>query len=217
MKFRVASVNTWLGFLLAAAFGVGLSSSTLAQGRPPGAGPPGDINPIRADRARVLEESKLRRAEINVSDDGEREKRFEAAIVTIKDDFTRIQVLRNDIARNLIARKPLNYKLVSEQTAEINKRATDLNVYMLARVPEEKEETKSPDVGSEEMINALVSLCKLIDSFTENPALKNATTVEIDKIEKAREDKVKADRDLIGIIKLSAIIQKRSNSLRTLR
>ena len=53
----------------------------------------------------------------------------------MKQDFARIQVLRNDIARNLVARKPLDYDLVAEQTAEINKRANGLNVYMMAPVP----------------------------------------------------------------------------------
>ena len=132
----------------------------------------------------------------------------------MKEDFTRIQVLRNDIARNLVARKPLDYKLVSEQTAEINKRAGRLNVYLRARAAEEKENNSS-ELKSEEMIGALVRLCKLIDSFTENPALKNAATVDSNEIAKAKENKANADRDLLAIIKLSSSLQKNSESLRT--
>ena len=145
--------------------------------------------------------------------ESENQKRVQAAIVNMKEDFTRIQVLRNDIARNLIARKPLDYKLVSGQTAEINKRASRLNVYMRAHVPED-EKDKSPELKSEEMIGNLVRLCKLIDSFTENPALKNAATIDSKEIAKARENKANADRDLLAIIKLSASLQQKSESLK---
>jgi hypothetical protein len=65
------------------------------------------------------------------------------------------------------------------------------------------------------MVDALVRLCKLIDSFTENPALKNAATVDSKEIDKAQENKAKADRDLLAIIKLSSSLQKKSDSLRS--
>ena len=65
------------------------------------------------------------------------------------------------------------------------------------------------------MIGDLVKLCKLIDSFTENPALKNAATVDSKEVDKAKENKANADRDLLAIIKLSADLRKRSESLRT--
>jgi hypothetical protein len=135
----------------------------------------------------------------------------------MKQDFTRIQVLRNDIARNLIAHKPLDYRLIKEQTAEINKRANRLNIYILASAPENKEPNNPSALKSEEMIDALVKLCKLIDSFTENPALKNAAMVDAKEIEHAKEHKARADRDLVAIIKLSESIQKKSDSLRAHR
>ena len=68
---------------------------------------------------------------------------------------------------------------------------------------------------SEEMIDALVRLCKLIDSFTENPALKNAATIDSKDIDKATENKANADRDLLAIIKLSGTLRKKSDSLKT--
>ena len=64
------------------------------------------------------------------------------------------------------------------------------------------------------MIGALIKLCKLIDSFTENPALKNAGTIDSKEIAKAKENKANADRDLLAIIKLSASLQKKSQNLR---
>jgi hypothetical protein len=105
--------------------------------------------------------------------------------------------------------------LVAEQTAEINKRASRLNVYMQARVPEEQRLSTADGLKNEEMVGALVKLCKLIDSFTENPALKNAATIDSKEIAKAKENRANADRDLLAIIKLSASIQKKSENLGT--
>jgi hypothetical protein len=219
MSCRVVSLNNLAGFLVVLVFGTTLASPIFAQGTPagppPGAGPPANKNVNFEDRIRQVKESQLRTAEMEAASETDNQKHVQAAIVNMKEDFTRIQVLRNDIARNLVARKPFEYKLISEQTAEINKRAGRLNVYMLARVPDEKEQNESTEIKSEEMISSLVRLCKLIDSFTENPALKNANTVEVKEIGKAREDKTKADRDLLAIIKLSGSIHKQSDRLRT--
>jgi hypothetical protein len=156
----------------------------------------------------------MRSAEMEAAAEAENQKHIQEAIANMKQDFTRIQVLRNDIARNLVAHKPLDYNLITEQTSDINKRAHRLNVYMLARVPEDKEQNNAADLTSEKMIDALVKLCKLIDSFTENPALKNAATVDAKDIEKTKQDKARADKDLLAIIKLSETIQKRSDSLK---
>lgn len=207
--------------ILARLIGVGLftlclTTITFGQqtgGPPAGTGPPANINPNIDTRQRQLDENRLRSAELNVGAEEGNQKRLQAAIVNMKEDFTRIQVLRNDIARNLIAQKPLNPKLLSEQTAEINKRASRLNVYMRAHAEEEKE-NNLPELKSEEMVDALVRLCKLIDSFTENPALKNAATIDSKEMDKARENKANADRDLLAIIKLSGSLQKKSESLR---
>ena len=200
--------------VMAAVFSLCLASISLtrAQGKPAGAGPPPNINPNIDTRQRQVDENRLRNAELNVSAEERNKKLLEAAILNMKEDFTRIQILRNDIARNLIAQKPINHQLLSQQTSEINKRASRLNVYMRAHIEEEKEST-APEIKSEEMVDALVRLCKLIDSFTENPALKNAAIVDSKEIDKARENKAKADRDLLAIIKLSSSLQKKIESL----
>ncbi len=202
------------GFLVAGVFSLCLAGTTMAQ-KPPGAGPPPNNNPNVGDRIRQIDEGRLRGAETNVGLEEENQKRLQAAIVNMKDDYKRIQVLRNDMARNLVARKPIEYKLVAEQTAEINKRASRLNVYMQARVPEEQRLSTADELKNEEMVSALVKLCKLIDSFTENPALKNAATIDSKEIAKAKENRANADRDLLAIIKLSAKIQKKAENLGT--
>jgi len=207
-----------LCFVVAGLFLLCLACTTVAQrtptGPPPGAGPPPNNNPNLEDRSRQVNESRLRSAEMDAGTNEQNQKRLQAAIANMKEDFMRIQVLRNDIARTLIARKPLDYKLISDQTAEINKRTSRLNVYMRARAAEDDKEKNSPELTSEEMIGALVKLCKLIDSFTENPALKNAATIDSQKITKSKENKANADRDLLAIIKLSASLKKKSEDLR---
>ena len=212
MNYRVVKVRKLVGFLVVGIFLLCLAGTTLAQGKPAGAGPPPNNNPNIDDRARQVDEGRLRSAEMDAGTDEKNQKLLQAAIANMKEDFTRIQIVRNDIARNLVARKPLDYKLVSEQTAEINKRTSRLNVYMRAHIPEAKEQNDS-ELKSEEMIGALVRLCKLIDSFTENPALKNAATVDSKEIAKAKENKASADRDLLAIIKLSGSLQKMSENL----
>jgi hypothetical protein len=213
MNCRVVNCTDLAGLLVAALFSLCMASTMLAQGKPAGAGPPPNNNPNVGDRIRQIDEGRLRGAETNVSVEEENQKRLQAAIVNMKDDYKRIQVLRNDIARSLVARKPLEYKLVAEQTAEINKRASRMNLYMQARVPEEVKANSADELKKDEMVSALVKLCKLIDSFTENPALKNAATVDSKDVAKSKEDKANADRDLLAIIKLSAGIQKKSESL----
>ena len=202
--FILSKASHWV---IAAAFVVSLSSQAFGQA-PPGAGPPPIIDPRAEDRSRQISEGRLRSAEMDANAESENQKHVQVAIVNMKADFTRIQVVRNDIARNLIAKKPLDYKLIDEQTGEIHKRASRLNIYMLARAPENKEENSSGDLDKEGLTGALVKLCKLIDSFTENPALKNAGTLDAKGIAKVKDDKARADKDLLGIIKLTENIQK---------
>ena len=214
MKSRVIIYKHAADWLTAGIFVLAVAIPGLAQGGPPpGAGQPANNNPRTGETARQASEARLRSAEIEAKAERENEKRIETAIATMRQDFTRIQVLRNNIARDLIAHKPLDYRLINEQMAEINKRALRLNDYMMARAPETKEPDNKPDLKSEEMIGALVKLCKLIDSFTENPSLKNASTIDAKEVEKAKENKAKADGDLLAIIKLSQSLQKNSDSL----
>lgn len=219
MKSGAITFKRLADWLTAGSFILGMAVTCLAQGGaatgvPPGAGPPPNINPKLEEQRRQATEARLRSAEMGATAEAENQKLIQAAIANMKEDFTRIQVLRNDIARNLVAHKPLDYNLITQQTSEINKRAHRLNVYMLARAPENKEQNSASGLKGEEMIGALVKLCKLIDSFTENPALKNAATIDAKETEKVKENKAKADGDLLALIKLSDSIHKTADSLR---
>ena len=214
MSFRLTNIESPAWLLAAAILSLCLSGTTMAQGKPAGVGPPPNNNPNLDDRARQVDEGRLRSAEMDVGADEKNRKLVQEAIANMKEDFLRIQVLRNDIARNLVARKPLDYQLISEQTAEINKRASRLNLYMRAHAAEAEKENNLPDRRSEEMIGALVRLCKLIDSFTENPALKNIATIDSKDVAKTKENKDNADRDLLAIITLSGTVRKKSENLK---
>jgi len=192
---------------------LGSPASVQAQSPPVGRTPT-VINPRIEDRNRQLSEGRLRSAEIGATAETENEKHVQDAVAHMRADFKRIQVLRNDIARDLVARKPINYSLVVEQTAEINKRANGLNVYMLAHGPENKVQENPVDVTIDDMTGALVRLCKTIDSFTENPALKNASLVDAKQLDQAKEQKARADSDLLTIIKLSERIKRKAESLK---
>jgi hypothetical protein len=214
MKFKVVRAMRMTGWLVGGVIVLAAAMPAAAQGGPPpGAGPPLDPNPMREERERQTSEARLRTAESGAAEDAEKQKLIRLAIANVKQDFTRIQVLRNDIARNLVARKPLDYNLITEQTAEIRKRAQRLNVYLSARAPENKEQETALELTSQEMIDALVKLCTLIDRFTENPALKNVATVDA-KSENAKKEKAQADADLLAVIKLSESIRKKSESLK---
>jgi hypothetical protein len=213
MKILEISIQRIAGLAATVMFVLSVGATDFAQ-KPPDAGQPVDTNARRVDRARQVSESTLRSAEMDAALASERQSLVDAAIHHMKEDFARIQVLRNDIARDLVARKPLNYNLILEQTAEINKRASRLNVYLSAKSSEVKEPGNSANSPNDEMIPALVKLCKLVDSFTENPTLKNAATVDAKDIEKAKENKAQADRDLLAIIKLSETIKKKAESLK---
>jgi hypothetical protein len=196
--------------VLTATLGTGIIR---AQGPPAGAGPPPVNSPKLESADRNARENALRGAEIDATSDRRNKQRLEAGIVQVKQDFTRLQVVRNEIAHNLIAKKPLDYKLISDQTTDINKAASRLKTYMMARAPEdkEKEQKEFAEINGEQMTGALVKLCKLIDSFVENPALKNA--VDAQHMDQIKADKAKADSDLLTIIQLSEHIQKSADSL----
>jgi hypothetical protein len=191
------------------ALAIGFGGQAYGQVQAP-PGPPPTINPKAEDRARQLDEGRLRSAELDAAAENENKKKIETAIHYMKEDFTRIQVLRNDIARNLVAHKPLDFELISRQTSEIHKRANRLNVYFVAHPSDDKAENRKEGV----MIDDLVKLCKLIDSFTENPALKNASTLDVKHVDKMKEDKAMAEKDLVEIIRLSDTLHKRSDGLR---
>ncbi|MCI0489267.1 MAG: hypothetical protein L0229_21960 [Blastocatellia bacterium] len=190
------------GCCLAAAISllIVMQDTTLArqQGRPPGS-----IDLKREQREREQREAMLRTTETKANLDKAEKRRIEAAILQVKEDFRAIQIVRNEMVRNLLAAKPLDYNLISEETAEINERAVRLKMYLMPPVPEDKEKIprKQVEFTDEEMKGALVELCNLIAGFIDNPVLKNPDTVDV-------EQSTKAGSDLLSVIELSGSIRK---------
>src|SRR5260370_17946320 len=118
MNYRDVKVQL-AGFLVVGVFSLCLAGTTMAQGKPTGAGPPPNNNPNLDDRIRQVDESRLRSAEMGVGTEEKNQKLLQAAIANMKEDVSPIQTLLNDIARHLVARKPLDYKPCSEQPTRI--------------------------------------------------------------------------------------------------
>lgn len=179
--------------------------AVLAQQGPP---PPDKRSPRQPDRDREVREKTLRSAEMVVALEKVDEKRVEAAIKQVKEDFRRIQIVRNEMVRNLLAKKPLDYRLIASETREINERAGRLKLFLMPPVSDDKAKDQRSQVefDNDEMEGALVRLCNRIATFIENPVLKNPGTVDV-------EQSAKAGGDLIDIIELSDIIKRSAEKL----
>ena len=69
MNYGIVKLKKLAAFLVSGSFSLFLASSILAQrnptGPPPGAGPPPNNNPNLQDRARQVDEGRLRSAEVD--------------------------------------------------------------------------------------------------------------------------------------------------------
>lgn len=202
IKGTVYRLSVVISLLLISAVAV------LAQGPPAGAGRPAITNPKGETDAQTGREASLRSAEMPASADQSAQRRLAAAIEQTKQDFKRIQLIRNDMIDELLANKPLDYKRVAEQTAEVNKRANRLKVFMMPAKPEEKkEETENKvELNSEELKGALVKLCNLIRSFTGNPMFKDLSTLDL-------KESAKAGTDLLAILEISDTARRSAERL----
>jgi hypothetical protein len=185
-----------------------VTSAALAQQAPPGVGPPPGATPKERTQDMQNREWRLRNGERDAAQAQVNQQRVQAAIDLVKQDFKRIQIIRNKMVDNLVANKPLDYKLISEQTEEINKRAHQLKTFLMPPVPDEKDKEQKTGVEYKpgEMKGALIKLCNTIFNFTENPVLKTPDVVDV-------QQSAKAGRDLLVIIELSGDIKRSAEKL----
>jgi hypothetical protein len=170
--------------------------------------PPGGPNLKAATRQRELRETILRNAEAGAALEKRDEKRIEAAIEQVQQDFKQIQIVRNEMVRDLLANKPLDYKLISDRAGEIYKRTERLKTYLMPPVPDDKEKNPKSHVefNDGEMKGALVQLCNRIAIFIESPILKTPGVSDV-------EQSAKAEGDLLSIIQLSNNIKRSAERL----
>jgi hypothetical protein len=160
-------------------------------------------------RKREVRETMLRNSELGAAIEKGDQKRIEAAVEQVKQDFRQIQIVRKEIARNILANKPADYKLISGEASEINKRAERLKTYLIPPAAEGKDKAPKSQIefDGDQMKDALVRLCNLIDSFTENPVLKTIGRVDV-------EESARAGVDLLDIIELSSNIKRSAERLK---
>lgn len=166
-----------------------------------------DIERIRDQQQR---EAQLRRKPEGVEHAPD-ERAVKAAVKQLGEDFRRIQVIRNDVARSLVGGGALDHARVSEQAAEVRKRALRMQTYMGLHDPKEGERRRQHDAGAAapgegELKQALVRLCRRIDSFVASPRFKSPGVVDVG-------GDAKAGRDLREIISLSEAVREGASRL----
>jgi hypothetical protein len=215
MNHRASSSKFAGGLVLAACLSLLLLAADdvrAQQTTPGGPPPPGNRDPFGEARDRQQREAQLRSAEMMGAVKTDR-RAADAAAEQLREDFRNIQILRNKLVRHLQSDKPLDYKFIASETAEINKRAGRLKTHLLRAAPEDgkterekKEQEPQAELGEGEVSNALVKMCRRIDSFTESPVFKVPDVIDLKQSDKA-------SRDLRDIIQLSAGIRKAAEKL----
>ena len=170
--------------------------------------PPSDVDPARA-RFEDTNRRELQLRNMGGTPKKTDPKELEAVVAHIKQDFERILTLHNEIVRVISTDKALEHDFVSSATAEIKKRASRLQTTLALDKLEDSEQNqhKLKALNDAQLKDALISLCKEIESFVTNPVIKTPGTVDIQQLAKAR-------RDLEGVIELGDSINKSAERLK---
>jgi hypothetical protein len=127
------------------------------------------------------------------------------ALAQIREDFVRLQVLNNDLARAISRGDALDRKLVSRSAAEIKKLATRLRDNLV--LPEPAGEGTRPEAKDAptpaQLGDALAALDGLILKFVDDVASRGVYLLDAQSSAKAR-------HELEAIIELSTRVKKAS-------
>jgi hypothetical protein len=136
------------------------------------------------------------------------DKQKKALMAQVEQDFNRILLLHNQIARAISSETTLDYRFVSDAAGEIKKRSARLQATLALGEPAtEKQGLKeSTELDKDELRPALLTLCKHIKDFVTNPIIDIPGTVDAEHLVKAR-------RDLASVIMLSGLIRKKADQL----
>jgi hypothetical protein len=122
-------------------------------------------------------------------------------LTQIKEDFEQIQQINNETMRTVSNSSTLDYKLISNTLAEINKRARRLKTNLAMPDVESKTEQKADASNGEQLKQSLFQLDDLIMNFVTNPLFQNPTVINV-------ELSTRAGRDLEEIIHMSQNVKK---------
>jgi hypothetical protein len=128
------------------------------------------------------------------------------ALAQINEDFTRIQIVNNALAKSLAAGGELDFKAVAESASEIKKRAGRLRENLLLPEPAEDRPKASSGIDAWQLKDALAELDRLVFSFVHNPGFQSVRVIDAEWSAKARSD-------LERIIELSGRLKKSSERL----
>lgn len=180
-----------------------------AMAQQPGPPPPVENpSPFGDLRDRQHREAALRGSEILPGKRPADPRRSQQLIDQVREDYKRLQVLRNEMVRALTSDAPLDYKRIADRSAEINKRASRLKDALALQSPEEeaKRQSAPAELNDGQLKDALVNLCNGIITFVENPMFKSPGVIDAQETTKAR-------RLLYNIIELSGGIRKNAGKL----
>jgi hypothetical protein len=132
------------------------------------------------------------------------ERAIKAAAEQLNQDFKRVQIIRNDLARAVTSGSALDYRRVSDAAAEVRKRSIRMQTYLALRREgdDAKQQQQEDEAAHDEaqLKEALARLCHRIDSFVANPRFKSPGVFDVDAT-------TKAARDLREMIALSQQIK----------
>jgi hypothetical protein len=130
------------------------------------------------------------------------------AFAQIREDFVRLQVVNNDLARAVAGGGRLDLKLVAKSASEIKKRAERLkdNLALPAAAEGDKAPARETPTDPEQLRTALSRLDELILRFANNLHSKGVRRFDAQSSAKVR-------RDLEEIIVLSGRVKKSSEKL----
>jgi hypothetical protein len=183
------------------------ATAMLARAQQP-PGPPADrTNPDRERQQDMNRREMLLRGYGLTHERPSNGEKLQALANQVEQDFNRILVLHNEIARAISGAKSLDYGFVSDATTEIRKRAIRLQT-TLALKPEVSEQTAEKQIvlSDVQVKDALIGLCKQIKSFVTNPVIENPGTVNVEQLNKAKQD-------LQSVVELSFSIKRTAERL----
>lgn len=127
----------------------------------------------------------------------------------INEDFMRLQAVNNEVKLKIAKNSTLDFKHISDASAEIKKRSVRLRTNLVFPDSEreetrEKPQTQAPDEG--QLRIPLLTLDRLIKSFVTNPVFTAAGVINAQQAAEAK-------ADLNAIIDLSDKIKKRADKL----
>jgi hypothetical protein len=178
---------------------------------------PGAASPAERARQRQIRRNDQMETELRISR-LEKESRRPAeedrprlAYGQLKEDFERLQTVNNRMMAMTFSDNVLDYKTISDASAEIKKRASRLLANLPLPEPEADKKISTAFKGWNELEGgqvkpALLALDDLIMSFVNNPIFQTSESVDV-------KQSAKAGGDLEAVIQLSGKIKKATGKL----